>query len=72
MVLETEVIFTGLVLLATFIPDLAVSARRLHDTGRSGWWFLISLIPIIGIILLVIWFATEGQSENNLYGEPVK
>lgn len=72
MVLETEVIFTGLVLLATFIPDLAVSSRRLHDTERSGWWFLISLIPIIGIILLVIWFATEGQSENNFYGEPVK
>ncbi|WP_120430534.1 DUF805 domain-containing protein [Acinetobacter baylyi] len=71
-ILETDVIFTGLVLLASLIPDLAVSVRRLHDTGKSGWWFLISLIPIIGMILLIIWFARDGQSEHNQYGKPVK
>lgn len=72
IILDTEILFVGLALLATFIPDLAVSVRRLHDTDRSGWWFLVSLIPILGIILLIIWFATEGNNESNLYGEPIK
>ena len=71
-ILGTEVIFTGLFVLATLIPDLAVSIRRLHDTGRSGWWLLISCVPLIGIILLIIWFTKEGESEPNLYGSSPK
>lgn len=71
-VLETEVIFTGLFTIAMLLPDLAVSVRRLHDTERSGWWFLIALIPIIGFILLMIWFASEGKNQPNLYGEAAK
>lgn len=70
-ILETEVIFYGIVTLALTIPFLAVSARRLHDIGKSGWWYLISLTGI-GIILLIIWWAKEGESQNNLYGEPAK
>lgn len=67
-ILETEVIFYGIVTLATIIPFLAVSARRLHDIGKSGWWYLISL-TVIGIILLIIWWAKEGDMNNNQYGE---
>ncbi|WP_284880589.1 DUF805 domain-containing protein [Acinetobacter variabilis] len=67
-ILETEVIFYGIVTLATIIPFLAVSTRRLHDIGKSGWWYLISL-TIIGIILLIIWWAKEGDINNNQYGE---
>ncbi len=43
------------------IPSLAVGARRLHDTGRSGWWQLIALIPFIGAIILIIWFAQPSK-----------
>ena len=49
--------------IAIFIPCLAVGARRLHDINRSGWWQLIAL-TIIGIILLIIWWATVGESKK--------
>ena len=51
----------------TFLPGLAVGARRLHDIDRSGWWQLL-VFTIIGIILLVIWFATAGSNKKNKYG----
>ena len=50
----------SLVGLALFLPGLAVSVRRLHDIDRSGWWVLLVLIPIIGIIVLIIWNCTKG------------
>lgn len=61
----------GLLNLAIFLPSLAVAARRLHDTKRSGWWQLISL-TIIGIIPLIIWLASETKSETNQWGKPAK
>jgi uncharacterized membrane protein YhaH (DUF805 family) len=57
--------------LAIFVPSLAISIRRLHDIGKSGWWILISLIPIIGTIWLIILLATKGQSKDNEYGAAV-
>lgn len=57
-----------LVMLITFIPNLAVSVRRLHDIGRSGWWMLIVAIPIVGILLLLFWATQEGHPEPNQYG----
>jgi uncharacterized membrane protein YhaH (DUF805 family) len=58
--------------LATFIPGLAVAVRRLHDTGRSGWWLLLFLIPLIGFIVLVVWFASRGNTGTNAFGpDPV-
>jgi uncharacterized membrane protein YhaH (DUF805 family) len=54
--------------LAVLLPSLAVGVRRLHDTGRSGWWLLLGLIPLIGIIILIVWFATEGDRATNQYG----
>ncbi|WP_223608046.1 DUF805 domain-containing protein [Chryseobacterium sp. OSA05B] len=54
--------------LATFIPGLAVMVRRLHDVDKSGWWFFISLIPIVGTIWLLVLLATDGTPGANQYG----
>ena len=64
-------LLSGLYTLAVFIPGLAVSVRRLHDIGKSGWWLLIALIPLIGAILLIVWFATDSK-EDNQYGKNPK
>ena len=57
----------GLYSLAMLIPGISVGARRLHDTGRSGWWQLIALIPVIGTIVLIVFLAQDSQPENQ-YG----
>jgi uncharacterized membrane protein YhaH (DUF805 family) len=54
--------------LAVFIPGLAVSVRRLHDTGRSGWWILLGLIPIVGAIILIIFCIEDSKPGENQYG----
>jgi uncharacterized membrane protein YhaH (DUF805 family) len=54
--------------LAVFLPGLGVSVRRLHDTDRSGWWLLLILIPLVGTIVLLIWFCTQGTSGPNRFG----
>lgn len=54
--------------LATIIPTIAVSVRRLHDKDKSGWFVLLSLIPVIGAIILIIWYATEGTQGPNRFG----
>ncbi len=59
----------GLVLL---IPGLALSVRRLHDTNRSGWWLLISLIPIIGTIIFFVFSVLPGTEGENEYGPDPK
>jgi len=56
------------VVLANFLPGLAVTVRRLHDTNRSGWWFLIVLVPLLGAILLIVWFCTKGTKGDNRFG----
>jgi uncharacterized membrane protein YhaH (DUF805 family) len=55
--------------LATFLPSLAVGVRRLHDTDRSGWWLLLGLIPLVGIIILIVWFCGKGTDGPNRFGE---
>ncbi len=64
-------VFTLLTVLALIVPTLAVSVRRLHDTGRSGWWMLLSLVPFGGIVLLVF-ACTDGGSAPNEYGPSPK
>jgi len=54
--------------LATLLPTLAVGARRLHDIDRSGWWLLIAFIPLIGVIVLIVFFATRGTAGPNRFG----
>jgi len=56
---------------ALILPGIAVTARRLHDINKSGWWQLIEL-TIIGILLIIIWNATEGEKKKNKYGPPIK
>jgi len=58
--------------LAVLLPSLAVGARRLHDTGRSGWWLLIGIIPLIGWIVIIVFLATEGERQPNAYGSDPK
>ncbi len=60
-------VFQIVIALATLVPGLAVGARRLHDIGKSGWWQLIAIIPIVGWILLIVWWATDSQPDNE-YG----
>lgn len=55
---------SGLVSLATLLPSLAVGARRLHDTNRSGWFLLLWLVPLVGWIVLVVWAAQEAREPN--------
>ena len=59
----------GLYSLAVLIPGLALSVRRLHDIGKSGWSILIGLIPIVGLIILIVWFIQKGNPVANEYGE---
>ena len=54
-------LFSGLLGLAAFLPSTAVAARRLHDTGRSGWWQLLWLIPLFGQLILIFWWSQRGE-----------
>ncbi|MEP3227177.1 MAG: DUF805 domain-containing protein [Parasphingorhabdus sp.] len=54
--------------LALLVPSLAVGVRRLHDTDRSAWWLLLIFVPILGWIMLLIFFCSNGDSGTNGYG----
>jgi uncharacterized membrane protein YhaH (DUF805 family) len=58
--------------LAVLVPGIAVSIRRLHDTNKSGWWILISLVPLVGGIILLVLMCIEGDPGPNLYGPSPK
>jgi len=58
--------------LAIIIPGIAMAIRRLHDTGRSGWWLLIGLIPLIGFIVLIVFMASDSHRGANQYGPSPK
>lgn len=60
-------VISMLVGLGLLIPSISIAARRLHDTGRSGWWQLIALLPLIGFIVLIVFLVQDGQ-ETNDYG----
>ena len=62
----------GITSLATLLPSLAVGVRRLHDINKSGWYYLIGLIPLVGSIILLVWFFTDGNRFTNDYGEDPK
>ena len=65
-------ILTGIYGLAVLLPGLAVGIRRLHDTDKSGWWLLLALTPLVGIIVLIVFWATDGQPGVNQYGASEK
>lgn len=59
---------TAIFMLATLLPNISVMVRRLHDTARSGWWYWIILIPLIGFIVLLVFFVGKGTDGDNDYG----
>lgn len=61
-------VLSGLYSLFALIPSIALSVRRLHDVGKSGWWLLIAIIPIIGAIVLLVWALTDSGPGANKYG----
>ncbi|MGB5560628.1 MAG: DUF805 domain-containing protein [Paracoccaceae bacterium] len=58
----------GIFGLIMFLPSISVAVRRLHDTDRSGWWWWLWLIPLIGWIILIVWYATAGTNGPNRFG----
>ena len=61
----------GIVLLGLIIPSLAVFVRRMHDTGRSGWFWFLGLIPVVGPIILIVFLVQPGDPGPNQYGDPI-
>jgi uncharacterized membrane protein YhaH (DUF805 family) len=59
----------GLFALATLLPSLGVSVRRLHDGDRSGWWLLLALLPVVGALVLLFWFCSRGSIGANRFGD---
>lgn len=55
-------------LVPTFLPSLAVTVRRLHDTGRNGWWAGLGLIPFVGWIILLVILSGDSEQQTNAYG----
>mgnify|MGYP001474305728 CR=1 FL=1 len=58
--------------LVSLIPSFSVIIRRLHDTGRSGWWWLIGFVPVIGMIAMLLFFVLDSEPGTNQYGENPK
>tara|TARA_R110000796_G_scaffold251533_2_gene383226 strand:+ start:29431 stop:29817 length:387 start_codon:yes stop_codon:yes gene_type:complete len=65
-------ILSGIYTLALLIPSLAVTVRRLHDIGRTGWWLLIAFIPLIGALILLIFTVLDSKPGSNQYGPDPK
>ena len=61
-------LLSGIYALAVFIPSLAVLVRRLHDTGRTGWWVLLCFIPLIGVIVILVFLVLDSDPGANEYG----
>lgn len=68
MVRDSAGVISGIYSLAVILPSLSVSVRRLHDTGRSGWWLLIPILPLIGFIVLIVFFCQDSLPGANRYG----
>jgi uncharacterized membrane protein YhaH (DUF805 family) len=65
-------LLSGLFMLGTLLPSIAVAVRRLHDTDRSGWWLLLGLIPLVGQIVLLYFLIQEGDEGSNVFGSDPK
>tara|TARA_B100001287_G_C22416574_1_gene404881 strand:- start:47 stop:496 length:450 start_codon:yes stop_codon:yes gene_type:complete len=61
--------FYILTVIGFFIPSLSLIVRRLHDSGRSGWWYFIAFVPCVGFIILLVFLIQDGQPHPNAYGE---
>ena len=61
-------VIQSLFALATLIPSIAVTVRRLHDIGKSGWFYFLILIPVVGSIILLVWECKDSEPGTNVYG----
>ncbi|MFS2317831.1 DUF805 domain-containing protein [Maricaulis sp. D1M11] len=68
LIFGTTGLFTIVGILALLLPMFALGFRRLHDTGRSAWWLLIGLIPLVGFIVLLVFYVQDSQPGTNKYG----
>jgi len=68
LMLNDEQLVSGLFALVTIIPSFAIAVRRLHDLDRTGWWYLIGFVPVIGMIVLLVWYAAKGTDGPNQFG----
>jgi uncharacterized membrane protein YhaH (DUF805 family) len=71
-IIGSPMILSTIYSLAVFVPGLAVTVRRLHDTGKSGWWILIAFVPFVGWLILLIFMFIDGTPGANQYGENQK
>ena len=67
-VISMDGVLSGLYSLALLLPSIAVSIRRMHDTGRSGWWLLLNFIPILGWLIFLFFTVQDSQPGENEYG----
>lgn len=58
------------VVIGLFLPSIAVGVRRLHDRDKSGWWMLLVFLPLIGSIILIVWYCQRGTESDNRFGSP--
>ena len=61
-------VLSGIYSLAVLVPSVAVTVRRLHDIGKSGWWMLITLIPLVGPLIMLFFMVKDSQPGTNEYG----
>jgi len=61
-------VLTSIFALAMLLPQITLAIRRLHDTGRSGWWYLLIFIPILGWLVLIYFFIIDSEAGTNAYG----
>ena len=61
--------FSDIFILAMILPSFSVLVRRLHDIGRSGWWYFIAIVPCVGIIILIVFLIMDGEPHPNAYGD---
>jgi uncharacterized membrane protein YhaH (DUF805 family) len=66
------IILYSIVIFGTLLPHLAVSVRRLHDINKTGWWYLLGCVPLLGTIVLLVWFCTDGTRGPNRFGADPK
>lgn len=61
--------FSLIVSIPLLLPGIAVAVRRLHDTNRSGWWYLLVFVPLVGFVVLLVWFCQRGTQGANRFGD---
>lgn len=72
IVLGLPAIFLNIFIIVMLVPTIAICVRRLHDTGRSGWWYLINFVPVIGFIVWLVFTVQAGETQDNRFGPDPK